>query len=169
VSYEEFANLAAPLPVEASPDFPLPVSATATLWADGLRVDDAQVLVRYVHPHYGRFPAITTREHATGRVTYVGTVPDLALARALMTWAVSDDTSGWRRSSPSQTVTSATNRHGERIRFVHNWSWEPSAFTLPEPASDVLTGEMLPAGSPLALGPWDVRVLATRGERRKRP
>ncbi|QHC68131.1 beta-galactosidase [Rathayibacter sp. VKM Ac-2759] len=160
IHYDEFANLAVPLPVVAEAGFPLPQGARATLWADGVQVDDATVLVRYEHPHYGRFPAVTTREHGAGRVTYVGTVPDLALARALMEWAVQEP-SLWRRDSASQTVTSATNRHGERIRFVHNWSWEPSTFTLPGGASDVLSGEALPAGAVLELGPWDVRVLAT--------
>ncbi|ROP48166.1 MULTISPECIES: beta-galactosidase [unclassified Rathayibacter] len=160
VHYDEFANLAVPLPVVAESGFPLPPGATATLWADGLQPDDAEVLVRYVHPHHGRFAAVTTRAHGAGRVTTVGTVPDLELVRALMSWAVGDAASGWRRATASQTVTSATNRHGERIRFVHNWSWEPSVYPLPAAATDVLTGAELPAGTELQLGPWDVRVLA---------
>ncbi|PPG32662.1 beta-galactosidase [Rathayibacter sp. AY2B9] len=167
VHYDEFANLAVPLPVTAESGFELADGATATLWADGLQVDDAEVLVRYVHPHYGRFPAVTTRQHGSGRVTYVGTVPDLALARALMGWAAGvtapdgPAAGPWRRGSESQTVTSATNRHGERLRFVHNWSWEPSVLTLPAAATDVLSGEELEAGTELRLGPWDVRVLAS--------
>ncbi|MBO0983180.1 beta-galactosidase [Rathayibacter sp. SD072] len=165
VHYDEFANLAVPLPVEAESGFPLPDGARATVWADGVQVDDATVLVRYRHPHYGRFAAVTTRSHGAGRVTYVGTVPDLALAKALMEWAVSESsaaTTPWRAASPTQTVTSATNRHGERVRFVHNWSWEPSTFALPEAVEDVLSGEASAAGDVLELGPWDVRVLVSR-------
>ena len=37
----------------------------------------------YEHPHFGRWPAVTTRIHGQGRITNVGTVPDQALARAL--------------------------------------------------------------------------------------
>ncbi|KQQ07402.1 beta-galactosidase [Rathayibacter sp. Leaf296] len=165
VHYDEFANLAVPVPVDAESGFALPEGARATVWADGVQVDDATVLVRYRHPHYGRFAAVTTRAHGAGRVTYVGTVPDLELARALMEWAVSKSSAvstPWRAASPSQTVTSATNRHGERVRFVHNWSWEPSTFALPEAVEDVLSGEASSAGDVLELGPWDVRVLVSR-------
>ncbi|HOB81173.1 MAG TPA: beta-galactosidase trimerization domain-containing protein, partial [Ornithinibacter sp.] len=44
----------------------------------------ADVLARYVHPQLGRFPAVTTRAHGLGRVTYVGTVPDRTLGADLV-------------------------------------------------------------------------------------
>lgn len=47
---------------------------------------DAEVLVEYDHPHFGRWPAVTTRRHGEGSVTYVGTVPGRALAHALARW-----------------------------------------------------------------------------------
>ncbi|MDQ0957349.1 hypothetical protein QFZ66_001227 [Streptomyces sp. B4I13] len=59
------------IPVRATPGSPLrlPEGATATRWADGLTVDDAEVLVEYNHRHFGRWPAVTTRRHGRGRVT----------------------------------------------------------------------------------------------------
>jgi beta-galactosidase len=168
ISYDEFSNLERPLPVLAGPDavargFEVPPASTATLWADGVIVDDADVLVTYEHPHFSRFPAVTTRAHGSGRVTYVGTVPDLALATAIVDWAVQTAPathSEWRRTAPSQTVTSATNRHGERVHFVHNWAWEESAFILPVAVTDVVSGASLAAGETVHLGSWDVRILA---------
>jgi beta-galactosidase len=59
-------------------------------------------------------------------------------------------------------VTGATARDGRRIRFVHNWSWEPAGFPLPVAVRDVLGGADLEPGAELALGPWDVRVLVER-------
>ncbi|NQX14039.1 beta-galactosidase [Microbacteriaceae bacterium VKM Ac-2855] len=163
VFYDEFSNLEVPLPVVAGDGgFAVPAGATATQWVDGLQLDGAEVLVRYVHPHFGRWPAVTTRVHGSGRVTYVGTVPDLALASALVDWAVAvgAGTPTWRPATPSQSVSSAVNRRGETVHTVFNWSFEPSAFPLPSDAVDVLTGETLAAGSALELGPWDVRILA---------
>jgi beta-galactosidase len=164
VWYDEFSNLATPVPVtRVDPGFDLPAGAGATRWADGLHADGAQVLLGYDHPHHGQFAAVTTRAHGTGRITQVGTVPDPALARALMAWAVAHapaaDAGSWRPAAPTQTVTSATNRHGERVRFVHNWSWEPSVLPLPAAVVDAVSGESLEAGADLALGAWDVRVL----------
>lgn len=164
VWYDEFSNLRAPIAVRGSAEFPPLADAQATLWVDGLQVVDAEVLVSYEHPHYGRWPAITTKRHGAGRITYVGTVPDPVLARAIADWAVSIGAGepGWRPSAETQSVQNSRNRAGEAIHVIHNWSWQSSSYALPEDAQDVLTGEELPAGSVLELGSWDVRILASR-------
>ncbi|MGW3295766.1 beta-galactosidase [Streptomyces xiamenensis] len=168
VRYYEFSTLRTPLPVHAPDSSPLrlPEHATATRWADGLRVDDAQVLAAYRHPHFSRWPAVTTRAHGAGRITYVGTVPDPALAAAVLEWAAAQSPGphgAWRPAADTQTVTGATAGDGTRLRFVHNWSFTPSTFPLPAAARDVLSGKELAAGTALDLGPWDVRVLAEHG------
>ncbi|MFJ9084052.1 beta-galactosidase [Streptomyces sp. NPDC102384] len=159
VTYDEFSNLSAPLTVHGTDAFPLEADAQALHWADGLTPTDAQALASYEHPHFGRWPAITTRAYGAGRVTYVGTVPDPALGRALFDWAAPDPETAWRPEAPSATTTSATARDGRRVRFLHNWSWEPQTFTAPEAVRDVLTGEAHERGGDITLGAWDVRVL----------
>ncbi|TDC71009.1 beta-galactosidase [Streptomyces hainanensis] len=162
VWYDEFSTLDGPLPVVAADDSPLelPENARATRWADGLQLAGGEWLASYVHPHFARWPAVTTRAHGDGRVTYVGTVPDPALAAAVLRWCAPEPDDGWRPAAPSQTVTGATAQDGTRLRFVHNWSWLPTEFPVPVAARDVLTGEDLGAGESLRLGPWDVHVLA---------
>jgi beta-galactosidase len=158
--YDEFSNLSNDLPLQATDGSPLrlPEDATATRWADGLHADDAQVLASYVHPHFGRWAAATTRPHGTGRVTYVGTVPSPTFAEALFEWAT-PNTSPWRNTPPSVTCTGATARDGRRLRFVHNWSFDNVGIPLPHPVVDILNHEHLTAGATLQLGPWDVRIL----------
>ena len=68
----------------------------ATHWVHGLVVTDAEVLAEYRHPHFGHWPAITTRGHGEGRVAYVGTVLGRSLAQALAMWLAPDPSSGWR-------------------------------------------------------------------------
>ena len=167
IHYDEFSNLGRAVPVRAAAGadangFELPQESTATLWADGVLVDEADVLVSYEHPHFSRFAAVTTRRHGSGRVTYVGTVPGLQLAAAIVHWAVKVSASqptDWRPQMPSQTVSSAVNRQGKHVHFVHNWAWEPSEFTLPADVTDVVSGETFAAGSVVQLGAWDVRVV----------
>jgi beta-galactosidase len=163
VSYDEFSNLAQPVPVRAVPDSPLalPETATATHWADGLTVADAEVLATYEHPHFGRWPAVTTRRHGEGRVTYVGTVPGRDLARALAEWLAPAARSGWGDLPASVTATTGTSPDGRRVHIVHNWSWEPARSTVPVDLADALDGTALLAGAVLELGPWDVRVLVS--------
>ncbi|ONI80165.1 beta-galactosidase [Saccharothrix sp. ALI-22-I] len=163
VRYDEFSNLTRDIPVRTAPGGPLvlPENATATRWADGLTVIDADVLVEYDHPHFGRFPAVTTRRHGEGRVTHVGTIPGRDLARALAGWLAPAAVSGWRDLPASVTATTGTSPDGRRVHVVHNWSWEPARVGTPVALSDVLDGSSVPAGTALDLGAWDVRVFVT--------
>ncbi len=162
VHYDEYSSLEQPLQVAAvaGSDLHVPTGAGSTRWVDGLVVDDAEVLLRYVHPHFGRWPAVTTRVHGTGRVTYVGTVPNPELGAAVVTWASPAVDRTWAPQAVSQTVHTATAPDGRRVVVVHNWSFEPSIFTLPADARDLLDGNgSVAGGADLRLGAWDVRVL----------
>jgi beta-galactosidase len=160
VRYDEYSNLLAGVPVRAAAgsSLRLPDEAAGTRWADGLQPEGAEVLAQYVHPHFGKWPAATTREHGAGRITYVGTVPSPGFAEALFRWVV--PARGWRDVPPAVTSTGATVRDGRRVRFLHNWAWAPATVVVPEPVRDVLAGTDHAAGEELSLGPWDVRVLA---------
>ncbi|WP_425954065.1 beta-galactosidase [Xylanimonas sp. McL0601] len=161
VGYQEFTNLTAAVPVaDQGGQLALPAGATATRWADLLVPAGAEVLAAYEHPHLGRWAAVTTAAHGAGRITTVGTVPDVAFARALLTWLVPVD-DDWRRLAVQPvTVLSATSGTGRQLRFVHNWSWDPTAVAVPVAVRDAVSGEAVAAGGELALGAWDVRVLA---------
>ncbi|WP_350277706.1 beta-galactosidase [Kribbella sp. HUAS MG21] len=156
VWYDEYSNVGVDVPVRG---VGVHLDGSGTRWIDGLQIDDADVLASYEHPHYGRWPAVTTVARGSGRITYVGTVPDQALAAALFRWI---KPTTWTDLPSSVTVTSATARDGRRLRFVHNWSWDSVAVTAPGPLYDVLTDQ--PANSKIELGPWDVRVLVEPGQ-----
>ena len=167
VRYDEFSNLHVDLPLRGAPDSPLrlPEGAVATRWVEGLAVDDAEVLAEYDHPHFGRWPAVTTRRHGAGRVTTVGTVPGRELARALAVWLAPAPASGWQDLPDSVTVATGAAPDGRRVHVVHNWSWQPVTVQAPVDLSDALDGGAVPAGTSVELGAWDVRVLAAPQER----
>lgn len=171
VRYDEFSNLTHDVPLRAVPGGPLelPENATATRWIEGLTVvnadadtdTDTDVLVEYDHPHFGRWPAVTTRRHGDGRVTCVGTVPGRDLAQALAEWLVPSASSAWQDLPTSVTATTGTSPDGRRVHVVHNWSWDPARVAAPVALTDVLNGTPVPAGTALDLGAWDVRVFVT--------
>jgi beta-galactosidase len=162
VWYDEFSNLTSPLPLRSVPGsgLVLPDDAAATRWADGLQTSGAQVLAEYEHPHFGRWPAITTAAHERGRITYVGTVPNPALGRALFDW-LSASTGGpvWPGTPEDVTVTTGVGQAGRRVHFVHHWAWGEATVRVPRALRDVLSDATFAPGDALALGPWDVRVL----------
>jgi beta-galactosidase len=162
VHYLEYTNLPADVPVTGEG-----WAGAAHAWADGLLSDGAEVLAGYDHPHLRQFAAITTHLHGAGRVTTVGTLPDRELGRRLGAWlaATSLPADPWLDARPP-SVTVHTMRGpvpgsgaGRQVRIVHNWSWEPTELPAPGEVHDLVSGEQVPAGAPLRLGPWDVRVL----------
>ena len=167
VWYDEYSNLDDEIPVEATgAALDLPQDARGTRWLDGLNPDGADVLATYDHPHFGRWPAITTRAHGSGRLTVVGTVPNAALARALFVWLAPHPASGWESLPPSVTVATARAGSGERVHVVHNWSWSPTDVAVPVDLATVPSGSSCRAGARLELGAWDVKVLVERLPRR---
>jgi beta-galactosidase len=152
VHYDEYSNLDEPLPVlateAAGPE--LEPGSAGKDWVDVLQVDDAEVLLRFEETELGAGAAVTTRSVGTGRVTYVGTVPNPALARSLARWLVPERaTTAW---SAGDTVTVATGTAGgKRIAFVSNWSPEATTVTAPHAARDLVSGEVHAAGASIPL------------------
>ncbi|HET9646798.1 MAG TPA: beta-galactosidase [Microlunatus sp.] len=158
VRYQEFSNLNHPLPVVVeSEGFGLSPSSASTDWVDGLIIEGSTVVLGYDHPHFRKFPAVVTTEHGAGRITVVGTVPNPALAADLARWLTPTRDESWASLPESVTINSAINREGRHITIVHNWSWEPTALTLPRPLLDLLDDNQDPV-TQVDLGAWDVRV-----------
>jgi beta-galactosidase len=169
VHYLEATNLSGAVPVHLSNDLPPRPAGDAadvpephaTGWVEGLIVDDAEILAAYVHPHLRRWPALTSRRHGNGRVTYVGTLPDRPFARAIADWIATTSLPGepWRLAGGPLTRAGARTAAGERLHIISNWSWDPQTFVLPAAACDLLTDVRLAAGDRVELGAWDVAVL----------
>lgn len=159
VWYEEFSNLDEPLAVTGTGTLQLSVDAAATKWLDLLHSDGADVLVGYDHPEFGPFAAVTTRASGAGRITYVGTLPNPALAADLLRWAVPKPmAANWTRSR-TVTVASGVTAAGTRTWFVSNWSSTAATVTAPAAVCSAIDGERFAAGHEFSLEPWASLVL----------
>jgi beta-galactosidase len=171
-SYQEYTNLVTPVVVRAAAGSPLtvPAGSAAQAWADCLELEGAQALASYDHPHLGRYAAITTHEHGRGRVTYVGTLPNAQLGRALAEWIAADSglASIWPAMPDAVRVSGARTWTGEQLWFVGNWSWQATTITLPRDGRDLHSGVEIPAGGELAVDAWDVRLIQETGQQQGR-
>lgn len=158
VAYREFAALAGPVPVVAEGEGG--ASGHAHGWVDALEPGHgATTLLRYDHPHYGRWAAVTRSEVGEGMITFVGTLLDRSLFRAVVEDAVG------RPATPTPigarplevTAHSLVGARG-RVWVVHNWSPEPRTVELTRGVASVLDDARHDAGSAVALEPWGVRV-----------
>jgi beta-galactosidase len=158
VRYDEYSTLDAPVPLDAEP-LALSDGGEATGWADALEVDEAEVLARYAGGIYAGRAAITTRRVGAGRISYVGTLPSLAAATALLRWAAPRAVADGWASDATVTVTSGSSEAG-RVWFVSNWGPDAAAATTPVALDDA--DASIAAGTRIVLGPWTVRVLVER-------
>ena len=162
-SYNEYSNLVLPLglrPGEGS--LTLSPEAKAEAWADGLELEGATALAYYDHPHFGRFPAITTQPFSKGRVTYIGTLPNQALGKALAGWVMEQSgiaPLGIGLPEPVRCNT-ARSADGKRLWFWTNWSYAPqSVLSLPAGGTELFSQAVVRAGESLALEPWGVKIV----------
>jgi beta-galactosidase len=164
VSYNEFSHLSAPLRLQAVPqhNLDLPAEARACAWADGLELEGATPLAYYDHPHFGRFPAIVTRPHGKGSITYCGTLPDRSLGQALASWLLS--TAGIE--APGAHLPDAVRVSGARLRdgrhawFISNWSATPLTLVgLPWQGVELFQGTFEGKDKPLELAAWDIKII----------
>jgi beta-galactosidase len=158
VWYDEYSNVAEPVPVRAEGGFALSDGAAGTAWVDALQLDGAEALAGYEHHFHGAFPAITTRIVGSGRITYVGTVPNRELARDLATWLVPDPVSAVWTHDPTVTISSGVASAGTRFWFVHNWSERPATAVAPAQLVSAVGDARVGAGDSIPLGPWAVQV-----------
>lgn len=158
VKYQEFSQLDVDLELRPSAEFNVSPTSRASRWLDYLEEDGASVLANYIHPEFGRYPAITTAQTGMGRITVVGTLPNPDLAADLILWASPAGARGWDDLPEAVTVHSSTTRDGRRLHFVHNWSREPLTVPTPHAMDNLLDREQVNLDK-IELGPWDVKVL----------
>ncbi|UUL75417.1 hypothetical protein NG819_14530 [Pseudarthrobacter sp. Fe7] len=151
-------RLADPLELKAAGGFQLSPGSLATRWVDYLEQHDGTALAGYVHPQFGRYPAITTTAAGAGRITTIGTLPNTDLAADLIRWLAPVNNAGWEDLPGTVTIHSATSADGRRLHFVHNWGWEPVTIAAPASVDDLLDPEQNNL-SKIELVAWDVRVL----------
>ncbi|MFC0672623.1 beta-galactosidase [Brachybacterium hainanense] len=148
-------------------------------WADGTITSadtvfdlvtpvDAEVRAAYADGFYAGSAAVTVREAGPGRVWYVGARLDAAGLRQL--W---DEVLGApalagiaapRRPGLEQVERCRADASAPSYRFLLAHDGEHEV-VLEEPATDLLSGQALPAGMRMRLAAPEVRVLRTAGDR----
>jgi beta-galactosidase len=158
VRYSEYSMLAKNQRVLASNGESV---GSAWAWLDELQADSEDTILRLDHPFFGEFAALTSRSFGSGKVSFLASFPDQDFANWLGGFIAPDlpKIKAPQSVSKSVVVNRATTAEGKQVHFIFNWSWDAAAVTVPTVATDVETGERIPAGHAFELGAWGVKVL----------
>lgn len=159
--YQEFTNLAEPVPLTPDP-YHVGAQSTGSVWAEFLIPDTAEVVAAYDDP-YWKFPAITRNKYGSGALTYEGTVVSDELQREI----VRDSLNRAGLTGPDQELPKAVRvRHGRNsqnqlLHYYLNYSGNDQTVTYPYgDGADILTGAPVRHGGTLTLHPWDLAIVA---------
>jgi beta-galactosidase len=159
--YQEFSNLAAPLPLKGDP-FQAGSENRVSAWAEMIIPGTAKPLAYYDHPFFGKYPAITRNAFGKGTVTFEGTVlSDGLQGKVLLDVLKLAGLTGPDQQLPEKvTVKHGTGNSGRRIHYYFNYSGAELRFTYPYAAgTDLLTGKAIGGSAPVSLAPWDLVIV----------
>ncbi|HVX66818.1 MAG TPA: beta-galactosidase [Bryobacteraceae bacterium] len=164
-SYQEFSNLVNPLPLK--PDtYSLGEDSSASVWAEFLTPEAAQVLATYDHPFFGRFAAVTRNKYGKGTLTYAGTVlTDQYQQRLIREALEAAGVTGPDQQAPAGVcVRHGRNGKGRTLHFYLNFTGQPQSLAYAYgDGTELLAARRLGRGERLALAPWDVAVVEESG------
>jgi beta-galactosidase len=160
-SYQEFSNLAHPVPLR--PDrYGLGDKSVAATWAEFLLPEGAETLATYEHPFFGRFPALTRNRFGQGTLTYEGTVltPEMQQAVVREVLQLAGLTGPDQKLPGPVQVRHGVNHNGHRVHYYLNYSPAAQRFEYAYATGrERLKEAGVAQGAKLELEPWGVAVV----------
>ena len=159
--YQEFSNLAKPLPLKGDP-FQAGAENQVSDWAEMLLLDTAKPLASYDHPFFGKYAAITENHFGKGTVTYEGTVLSDTLQQKVLERVLDQaQLLGPDQKLPAGVrVKHGIGRAGKPFHYYFNFSAAPRQVTYTYAGgTELLSNHPVTKGGALALDPWGVAIV----------
>lgn len=132
------------------------------LWADVINLEGATALAHYTGGFYAGGPALTRHSFGQGTAYYVGTRPTADALDWLLKRACADAGVSPAYAAPEGVEAIRRQDENTALLYLLNHRDQAVTVTLPEPATDLVTGRSV-AGS-LRLEPRDVAILRSDHE-----
>ncbi len=131
-------------------------------WMELITPTTAEVLLRYDHPQWGEYAAVTRNRYGQGSATYIGCMTSPELAGSILKAAV-QETGLWGADQELAfplIVKTGINPQNQTVRYYFNYSDSPQSLVYPHgPAEELLSGRELAQGEELELAPWGAAIL----------
>lgn len=119
----------------------------------------AQAWVKYVHPYWGEYAAVTHNRFGRGTATHVACFGTPGLMDAVLDAVLTEAGIADEGVRFPLIVRDSWNADGRRIRFVLNYSAEPQTWTADADGVNLADGRRIRAGEELTLKDWGFAIL----------
>ncbi len=163
--YQEFSNLAKPLPLKGDP-FGVGPENRVSDWAEMLLLDSAKALAYYDHPFFEKYPAITENHYGKGMVTYEGSVLSDALQAKVIGRVMEQAglAAADQRLPAAVRVKHGAGRDGQALHYYFNFSATPQRIVYPYAGGrELLANAALDQGAAVNLEAWGVAIVKEGG------
>ena len=134
-------------------------------WMELITPTTAKVLLRYDHPEWGNYAAVTRNRYGLGTATYIGCMTSSTMVGSVLKSSVKE-AGLWSEDQELSfplIVKKGTNQDGRIVRYYFNYSGSEVVFTNPhEMGKELLSGSEVGAKETLALEPWGVRIVVEK-------
>jgi len=115
--------------------------ASARLWVDVLTPTSGRVLAEYASEYYAARAAVVANSFGDGQALYVGSFGDDGLQDKAVAWAVKAAAVQPIMETPDGVEAAERWNGGERLLFLLNHADQAQEVTIPQPMTDLLTGQ----------------------------
>ncbi|MHA6531310.1 beta-galactosidase [Paenibacillus sp. BAC0078] len=131
-------------------------------WMELITPTTAEVLLRYDHPHWGEYAAVTRNRYGKGSATYIGCMTSSEMAESILKAAV-QEAGLWGADQELDfplIVKTGVNQQNQTVRYYFNYSDAPQSLVYPHgPARELLSGRTVAPREELELSPWGFVIL----------
>lgn len=117
------------------------------------------VLVRYDHPSWGKYAAVTRHAYGRGSATYLGCGVSEKLLAAILEDAVKEAGIPVPALRFPLIVRRGVNQEGREITYLLNYSGSPQTAAVPAGGQELLSGRQVAEGEMLTIPAWDLAIV----------
>lgn len=164
VRYQEVSTLEQPVVLKSEEASLKADGEKAFHWADLMSADSAQVLMGYDHPFYGKYAALTCKEHSSGgSLTCLGTIVEESLLKEMISGLLNRANIEVPEAPECVRVRKSKTSDGKGVTFYLNYSPEPQSVTYPYGDGEEKIRQVdCPQGCELQLEPWGAAIVMAR-------
>ncbi|WP_411830131.1 beta-galactosidase trimerization domain-containing protein [Paenibacillus sonchi] len=131
-------------------------------WMELITPTTAEVLLRYDHPHWGEYAAVTRNCYGQGSATYIGCMTSREMADSILK-AVVQEAGLWGADQELAfplIVKTGINPQNQTVRYYLNYSDTPQSLVYPHgPVIELQSEREIAPKEELELAPWGVAIL----------